>query len=348
MMAEPPSPEKTATTIGVLRVKRRKVNLEVVRRKGSQMSEEDSLRELLTKSESFNSLRQEQEIHETFANIGWRSVHGAYYKDLQTGKTREIDVIAMQVWERRLRNSEQIIRVKVLVEAKSMKGFHLIFSDSRGIGYSGAEHCLWFGYDEILQRRLKDELLEHGLAADQVSAGVKKFSEIAFPRDTALVSRLLIEPSPATHSSSAFRETNIANAKELDNSVLWRAGQSLFSAVASLKEEVRHYHVEWIPVAIEYAREHDIHPVAEIGLGLKRHLNMVDIFHAVVVVDAQLWMQKSFGIERVPWCRFMQPDALGTPQWWFDVVDYESFSTFSRELTAYYRSTLRKMRSKLL
>ncbi|HXO29660.1 MAG TPA: hypothetical protein VOA80_20075 [Thermoanaerobaculia bacterium] len=314
------------------------------------MSDTVSLAHRIVDSDAFASLRREQRIHERFHALGWSSINGAYYRDAQSEKYREIDVLASRMWKRTYRYTEQLVRVRMVVEAKSIKGFHLLLGGhvSSDMGY---DHRFWPGNDYPLHERLRQALVKNDLLEVQVRWAMNQLEKLAFPGDSASVSRLLIPPPPAPRSASTFRETNIHGTKELDSSVLWRASQSLSSAVKALKEELRDYHLGWMTAPLECSPKPLEGPpkgedVADLRNSFRRQLGMVDIFHPIAVVEAHLWMPVGSSVERVPSCRFLQLGSLGTPTWWVDIVDYEALPQFLKATTNYYAVSLRSVRAK--
>jgi hypothetical protein len=165
----------------------------------------------------------------------------------------------------------------------------------------------------------------------------------AFPDGVALAYTLLgIEPPEVPYVVSAFRETNSANERDLDSSVLWKAGSTLRSAFKAQVLHSREYHLE----AIAFTDEADeLHLSTDF---IHRHVRMVDYYLPVVVLRSRLWVVKNKTIEEVPSFRFVQLDHLGDISWWFDVVQFDYFEEYAATVTKHYSGRLRKLRATLL
>ena len=105
----------------------------------------DALKIKLAESASFHSFRSESAVCDALKSLRWNAKHGAYYEDLETKKQREIDVIAQQFWSRKTKNGDQRVRITVLIEVKTMKGFHLLVSPFEEDGFSFYQNVHWLG-----------------------------------------------------------------------------------------------------------------------------------------------------------------------------------------------------------
>src|SRR5687768_1482149 len=94
------------------------------------LADEKDINTRLIRSDSVKSLMAEQEVVEAFRKMHWWTVeHGSFYRDIVTGKVRELDVRARRNWSTGGPiDSVRDARLEVLVEVKSIRGFHLIFA----------------------------------------------------------------------------------------------------------------------------------------------------------------------------------------------------------------------------
>src|SRR4051812_34210344 len=92
----------------------------------------DELREKLFTSEAVTSLLSESQLAEILRIHGWEAVHGFYYEDVETGKHREVDVSATRRWVVGTYGERYIFdttTVNIVIECKSARESHLVFSD---------------------------------------------------------------------------------------------------------------------------------------------------------------------------------------------------------------------------
>lgn len=190
--------------------------------------------------------------------------------------------------------------------------------------------------DGPIRERIAQAINKAGLSSDQVAFVLKKLNGIAYPRGSGFVSRLLIGPPEAKFYCSAFRETNIGGEKDLDSSVLWRVSQSLSSAVASLKSAHEEGFLEGLMFEIEMARAAKRDPVSAALDHFYVFVQMLALYHPIVVIDAPLWIADLGKLESIEWCRFEQLGAYGWPDWWLDIVHAPYFSQYADEITEYY------------
>jgi hypothetical protein len=86
---------------------------------------DDALVKKLIASTSFQSLVTEEEVKSAFKQEGWQAIQSTFYKDLSTRVLREVDVLARNAW---WCDMSARLTLEVVVEVKTMKGFHLLFS----------------------------------------------------------------------------------------------------------------------------------------------------------------------------------------------------------------------------
>lgn len=296
-------------------------------------------------SASFQSLSSEQTILSVLKDLGWGAIHSCFYVDGKTEKLREIDVLGRRIWERTLKNRQDSADLYLIAEAKSAKGFHLLFSPLEGSAAFKQANTQWFGWDEeqtIIFRMLPDI----GLTAEQTEYVRKALQKIAFPKGGLRYGRLSVDPPPAEVYASAFRETNIGGEKDLESSVLWRASLSLASAVSSLKQQSLNHLRESLTEEFELAPLVKLDPIGQVIEQLEVHLSTLSLFHPIVVIDAPLWLVKRGELSDIKWCRFQQLDTYGRSEWWFDAVHSEHFQQYAKELTQYYEERYKRARAK--
>ena len=296
-------------------------------------------------SSPYASFQAERSIAELLARTKWESTHGLYYDDLLTNKQRELDVVARQIWRRKHRDTQQLCRITVLVEVKSMSGFHLLLSEHPAASRDFYRHTHWLGdpsgkYIDLLQQF--DNL---GIEPKKIGALIEKLHRYAYPRQHARMWAMMVRPHSIPVFTS-FRETNLGSEKDLDNSVFWRASQGLRSAHASIASNIRRTHLETIAGAAEFEAKSK-NWVDSMFWWASQQIGMVDIIHPVVVTDAKLWAASNGGAEERKYARFGSHTYTGEMDWWCDLVNTEHLQEYVTKLTDHYRRYLRSAKAKL-
>jgi hypothetical protein len=309
----------------------------------------------LTNSTAFKSLSTEQQLTTLLASLKWEANQSTYYLDYSTGKYRELDVIASQYWKSS-ENDKVKVSLKLIIEVKSLSGYHLLFSEAISLPkYSRPRlHYEYIGYladvPELGMNQkelLLDIVSKSGLKGTEVISFFERFEKALFPDEAIIPYDLAIKPFPDFLKASAFRETNIGGEKELDNSVLWKASQSLRSAVKSIKYDNIHNFHQDLGFVIEWALQTKQDPV---NLAIEEAVgraSQLDLFHPIIVVDANLWSVDGLVLQSIESCRFLQVDHRGSIDWWADIVSLSNFPTYIENLTKYYRSSFRKVKAKI-
>jgi len=300
------------------------------------MSTSTSLHHRLAESGSVTSLRAELAILRALRGQRWRCYHGAFYLDPNEYKLRELDVLARRFWRRQRRDREELARLDMLVEAKGAKDWQVVFSEEtpggETPGYVGRVWCGQLGQDRYPW--LRAALASVGLGEARIATLLAQFQRQAFPNVFARMP-IFVEPPPAEHIVTAFRETNTDKEKDLENSVLWRGISALRSATSALELACEQWHAGWFADP-ELRTADDREALSRFRDIATRSLGFVDMFHAVVVLDAGLWLTASHSLKRVPWCRFHQLDHIGSVTWWCDVVQSSAFPAYARVVSAHY------------
>lgn len=307
----------------------------------------EDIKSKLLKSDSVASFSSEQRIFDLLKENNWEAVHGGFYVDQTTKKFREIDVLGRQFWS----FDEEIptsIDLNLVIEAKTAKDYHLIFSTSAEDKRSRAFLCNkdWIGLLHYDDKRLKEFLKEH-ITLREIESLLRTFRRLSFPDEIQIVSNLYVEPNPAPLKASAFRETNSKVEKELDNSVFWKAFQSVNNAIESLK--VRSYEglISDLLTSIEVAKE-DGNLISNSILELMSNdLNRIKIYHPIIVIDSRIWSYSETTLIEKKWIRFNQLDTGGHADFWVDVVNSTYFAQYISNLTNHYKKRITKLKGKL-
>jgi hypothetical protein len=225
------------------------------RRSSTTTKGHNELTERLAKSQAVQSLVSEQRVQGVLRELGWTTQQSYFYRDTVTNKVREMDVVATQFWKSRRVKRYRIARLHLLVEVKSATGFHVVFSDASKQTVERSPDALWLGLEDRATRlQIAKSLEVGGLDADEISSVMGELTSMAYPRGRASIFHMHANAPNAPLKSSAFRETNIGTDKDLDNSVLWRAVQTLESCKNAMKERGMDDALEDLSDEIDLAR----------------------------------------------------------------------------------------------
>ncbi len=298
-------------------------------------AEPGDIRKRLMSSISFRSLRSERNIIDILKRMGWDTSHAAYYHDTISRKTREIDVVGRTTWRREHMVGTLRNYLSLVFEVKSNAGYHLIFAEG-GVKRL-ASHQHWIGSDNDTRKGVLGQLEEIGLDPEQLRSVDQGLNDAASPNDGPILFKgLRAEPPEAPFYTSGYRETSIGNEKELDNSVLWRAGLALSSAVNSYKKFVFDNEMhDTIAFTTEAIKAGDS-PLVEAMKWLEGFVRDYYLFHPILVIDSPMWAVKGSELEELKWCRFIETKLDGTYDWWFDVVHSSAIEAYLTELTQHY------------
>jgi hypothetical protein len=311
---------------------------------------DELLEEKLRRSVSFESLVTERAILQQVRELGWRCSHGAFFVDPSTSKIREADILATRYWRRHRRTGDLTVALHVPIEVKSARGFHIIFSLESGGSFRTfhQENVLWLGQESDGARLMADRVAALGFSQETVRQFQKQLYAKAYPKHFSCVAELIVEPYEPGALATAFRETNIGGEKDLENSVLWKATQTLGSLVDSLKRSSIEARFEDAEVGVACARR-DGDDDRQILNDLLDAVRDVGLYHPIVVIDAPLWaVTKQHELFRIPACRFEQVQLHHGFSRWVDVVHRSHFDTFVTDLTTYYENAFEKAKLKPL
>jgi hypothetical protein len=309
---------------------------------------EDFSQKLLA-SGPVQSLVAERRVYDILQNLAWNAIHSCRYFEPHEQKFREVDVLANQTWALKGENNSilKTIRLQVVVECKTLKGYHLVFAPTlRDEAILSPEY--WFGsrLAEPNYARILNSIRESGLEeyaqkeifdyiGNTLSSGQDEFAH-----------NLLPEPFFEQVLASAFRETNVGKEREVDASVLWNAGQALQSAVNSFRDAEFERDLEGMMNLLADANSlgpEDDHNGIE-GLPrlipledeLSERWNEFSVYHPVVVIESPMWSLVDEQPTQIPWCRLQVVNQFNHRVWWFDVVNASFCSDYFRELTKHY------------
>jgi hypothetical protein len=147
----------------------------------------------------------------------WDATHGAYFQDLHSGKSREIDVLARKIWGKASpqgQEHDQTVQLTAIIEVKSMKGGHLLFSPKKSRPLTTSRQCIWLGYlDQPHLNKLSNALQAKGLEKALVRKLLHRIQSYYFPDGVYRMQGMMPNPQNGP-IVSAFRETSIKGKKK--------------------------------------------------------------------------------------------------------------------------------------
>lgn len=305
----------------------------------------DELIDKLLGSEAVITSKMEADVCKKCLDNNWTALQGIYYKDLTHSKFRELDVSAIQKWKSTSIDNG-LVNINILVEVKTMSGYHLIFDnlDSKpSLHFQSNGYCDWVGYSINEQKRKIYDILDiHGVNKALHPEIVDKLSDEAYPDGSVRIRGLIINPSKSDFNAGSFRETNIGSEKELENSVLWKASQSLWSSIESFKHDKFENFLADFDTDVLLARQEDSD--SWYTESMKMHSSSASLYHPVIVTGAKLWSinGSSDKLESIGSTRLYIRDNHGHVIRWFDIVNMDFFDTWIKDATKQYTESFIK------
>lgn len=303
------------------------------------------IKKKLEGSDAFKSLSAEQSSKNGLLKLGWKAFQGSYYKDNQSGKLREIDIIADYNWEKKVKDETIYASLSLIVEQKSSSDYHLIFTEQRSYNHQFDCNEFWPGYDNPFFQLLSNKLASLKITGKLNKKILDEFKNDCFPNNIMKVANFRIDPMPIEHNFCAFRETNIGKTKENENSVLWKAISALRSTIESFKNQNRSQIIELISEMTQIGLNQDRDIINGINSDLELFSSILRLYHPIVIIDSMLWKTdlEPKGLSNIGYCRFYQINSKNSVIWWVDIVNSDYFKEYSKKLTNYYFSTFQKL-----
>lgn len=304
--------------------------------------------EKLANCSSANSLRTEASVAAVLRKLKWLPEQGAYYSDPTTGKLREIDVAARQFWRRSTSGGERTSTIQLVIECKTMKGWHVLFQPTRPLRRSDHRYEHWLGWDvDFHPDQVITALSGIGLSSDEIAHTLELVRIGLRNRPSDDRPPFILHVPPPKERATAFRETNLDSEKdELEKSVLWRAVQATLSAVVSVQRSSFQTDIEDMRFGLLIENYVPGNRSAAAASWAFRALHRTVHLHPVVVVEAQLRTLVGAKVRIVPWLRLDQRMLTGDVDTWVDVVHDASFPAYAKYITREYEKQMRAARGR--
>lgn len=293
----------------------------------NKQDNEETLKTKLLKSSAIESLSQELNIYEKFKKLGWNVRHSPYYLDPDTGKFREVDISARKYWNKG-GDDKFSFGINFIVECKSISNYQIVVCNEQKAEKGKYIENNWIGDDRYNQYLKTVELLEkYDINNNDIKDALKTFDKHLFPDGHIRYIDYKLSSFEIPIYCS-FRETNIGTTKEMENSVVWKAFQSLYSNINSQKVGVwndidfESYDFEMDDLASTY--EYRLEALIEI---LNSRSNHIELIHPILVVEAKLWELKDNNLKELKFCRLLFQDVSGIDTW-IDIVSFNSLDEY--------------------
>lgn len=298
----------------------------------------------LNMSPSVKSLRFEKKVFEVFKKFGWDTIHSPYFKDTNTKKYRELDILSRAFFEKKTESTSAKLYSELLfmVECKSLSEYNLIV-DAQSLSYRDDLYKIWFGYDAYYQNKKVISILnESNLDIEEKDIVIKAINNFLFPNNVAIIHDVTPNAYPLLKKFSAFRECKIGNDKELENSVIWKAFQSLNSASKGYEETYIKNIKEELLNSIEYIKVFDDDLVSTLETIFFDNMLRIISIHKLLVVDCKLWELSDNSLKELKYLRLLQRNSMGHTDDWVDIIHLDFLDEYVKNLTDYYLSTLKQ------
>jgi hypothetical protein len=303
-------------------------------------------KELLDKlksSQAAESLRMEHQISRYFHDRNWPAQIGVYYKDPETGKEREIDVLCRHVLDRPKRHKDAaapFINLDVICECKSLSAHNILFVE--GQSDRDADDRLtnhWSGYEENVQEMIDSISQRPPYLKSDIKKLHRYFSERAYPPPSQIEITFPLRLKPPAHNflAAGFRETKGGDESERLSSPLWGAIQSVISATKaaefSSKETTRSY--------ISGRNPHMLEPsdlIEQDAIIFDIELLRRVLFHPIVFCKSRLFKLVEHDIEEVETARLIV-SHLDFSNRYVDIVRFDAAKTYIDDMISHFEKT---------
>jgi hypothetical protein len=297
-----------------------------------EIDSKDQLKDKLFKSGAVNSLFLERKVFEALNRKKWQVSHSPYYIDIDSKKQRELDIEASKYWKIK---EDFSCRVNLLIECKSLKDYHIIVDNKRNIKYNNSElKDFWLGNDSIFHyNRLRKILRDQKIEEKSINGIIEKVDLYLCPNGVFRNADFIFN-APKIDAFNVFRETNIANTKDIDNSVIWKCQQSLSSCVESFEE------LYWDD--IEYSIKEIVNNllfesgdlIKELSDCLIEYGRYKDIVHPIIILESNLWELLGNELNKINYFRLCFQQLRNTERW-VDVVHINHIEEYFNKLDSY-------------
>jgi hypothetical protein len=292
----------------------------------------EDLKKKLLNSPAINSLKQELSIYNKFTKLGWEVDHSPYYTDSTTGKFREVDISARRYWIKKGKK-EFSFGVNFIVECKTINDYHVVFCNQCDGVYNLEDD--WIGEDSMNHYSETIKLLQkHNIKDSDIQETLNYFNKHLYPKGRVRYGDYRLD-SFEIPTFCSFRETNIGMTKDMENSVVWKSYQSLYSVIRSYQAnkfkdiDYELYNIENEKYLTTYEAR-----LNELKEELIYSSNHFELFHPVLVVESKLWDFNEDKIEELKYGRLVFQEMSGFSTW-IDIVAHKHLDEYLQKSKEY-------------
>jgi hypothetical protein len=261
-----------------------------------------NIKDILISSDAAKSLMMERRIAKIFHENGWPAERSVYYTDIETNKTREIDVISRHVLrkpEKYKDNRSPYMNITSYCECKSLNGTNIIFSEEDEVKSDKLNlspeslYTYWIGREtevEEMAVSIAEKLRPND--PNIVKSIYQYMMSRSYPDETALLSPTYIKPPPVDIIAAAFRETKgqKSTSENADNKIspVWSAARSTLSAVQAGMQRFKHVGTDYVNISRSEFNDLD-KVIQDICYFFDSEILRSVYFHPFIVLNANLW-----------------------------------------------------------
>jgi hypothetical protein len=293
---------------------------------------EIQLKEKLLKSSAVNSMILEKKVFDSLVEKKWNVSHSPYFIDTESKKNRELDINAHKFWGNK--KEDFSCRVNLLIECKSLKGYHIIVDNKRPDSNYYELKDFWIGNDNIYHyKKLRKIMRKNKINEKNINSIIEKLDIYCCPSTTYRNADFLFSACKIP-AFNVFRETNISNTKDIDNSVIWKCQQSLTSCIESfdksLWKEIE-YSINEIQNNLIFEKGDLVKEITESLICEAKHKKIV---HPIIVVESNLWELNEKELKKINYFRLCFQQINDT-ELWLDVVHIDFIDEYFEKLKCY-------------
>lgn len=291
------------------------------------MEQNDLVTKLLN-SDALNSLKIESKVYNELYKLKWETKQSPYFLDSSSNKLRELDIKARKHFRKEIYSCD----VNILIECKSLKNYHIIANNQASSKSNFSP--IWTGnYIYGTNNKLDNLLYKHNFTTEECTYIKEKLEEYCVVDELYrwLEYRILPYQIP---TFNAYRETNINNTKDFENSVIWKCIQGLQSAMIA-HEDLLLNRIEYDIKEAKNQNNSNLKKIDNLIQLLYQNSNHLFFIHPVIVVESKLWEFTFKGaLNELKFFR-LNIQQFFEDEFWVDIVNFEHLSEYFENLKKY-------------
>lgn len=290
--------------------------------------EQNELINRLLNSDALNSLKIESQVYNILLKLKWNPEQSPYFLDITSNKFRELDIKARKYFKK----EDYSCDVNILIECKSLKNYHIIANNEAN---SNSDFELVWTGSYIFQNvnKLDNLLYKYDFNTEECTYIKENLENYCIVNGVYRWLDYFIKPFNIS-TFNAYRETNINNTKDIDNSVIWKCIQSLQGAMTAHEDLL----LDRIENEIIEAKNQNVSNFKKIDDLIKRlclSSNHIFFIHPVIVVESKLWEFTNKGeLKELKYFR-LNIQKFFEEEFWVDIVNFDHISEYLNKSKEY-------------